>query len=122
MSSTKLRHLAVTAVTIMILTAAAAPGLAQTADVQVSYTWTAPTTGSVVDHYVVQHQVNGGAWTQIATVTSNQYTLTASVGDTHSIRVAGVDAQDRQGAWSEASDPYTPDPGAPGQPGKPIIF
>jgi hypothetical protein len=120
MSSMKLQHIAVTAVTIMILTATVAPAQAQ--DVAVAYTWTAPTTGSAVDHYVVEHQVNGGAWTPIATVTSNQYTLTASLGDTHSIRVAAVDAQDRQGIYSPASDPYTPDPGAPGQPGKPIVF
>jgi len=92
------------------------------ADVQVNYSWTAPTTGTAVDHYVIQHSVNGGPWSQIATSASNSYTLTASEGDSHQIRVAGVDAQDRQGVYSVSSDPYVPDAGAPGQPGKPILF
>lgn len=94
--------------------------LAQT--VQVDYTWTAPTSGSTVDHYVIQHSVNGGAWTQVATSSSNTYTLTATVGEAHRLRVAGVDSQDRMGTYSSPSDSYTPDLGPPGQPGKPIIF
>ena len=92
------------------------------ADVQVNYSWTAPTTGTPVDHYVIQHAVNGGPWTQVATSATNSYTLTASEGDSHQIRVAGVDAQDRQGVYSISSDPYVPDAGPPGQPGKPILF
>jgi len=88
----------------------------------VSYTWTAPTTGSSVDHYIVQHSVDGGAWTQVGSVSNNSYTLNAEFGVAHRIRVAGVDASDRQGPFSVASDPYTPDLGSPGQPGKPIIF
>jgi len=95
--------------------------LAQT-ELPVDYTWTAPTTGSPVVHYVIQHSVNGGDWAQIATSTSNTFTLTATVGDAHRIRVAGVDAEARQGGYSLPSDAYTPDVGAPGQPGKPIIF
>ena len=39
-----------------------------------------------------------------------------------SMRVAGMDANNRQGIFSVASDPYLPDAGAPGQPGKPILF
>ncbi len=100
---------------------AASPALAQT-ELPVNYEWTAPVSGSPVDHYVVQQSVNGGPWVQIATASSVTYTLSATIGDSHSIRVAGVDAQDRQGAYSVASDPYTPDLGNPGQPGKPIIF
>jgi len=92
------------------------------ADVAVNYQWSAPTSGSPVDHYVVQQSVNGGSWSQIATSSSTTYTLSASVGDAHSIRVAGVDADGRQGEFSVASDPYTPDLGTPGRPGKPIIF
>ena len=120
MSITKLQHLAATVVAITILATVAAPAQAQTVDL--SFQWTAPTSGSAVAHYVVQHQTDGGAWTDVGQVTLNQYTLTATVGVAHAIRVAAVDAQDRQGVWSEPSDPYTPDPGAPGQPGKPIIF
>jgi len=116
----KLQHLAATVVAITVLAAAAAPAQAQTVDL--SFTWSAPTTGSAVDHYVVQHQEDGGAWTDMGSVATNQYVLAATVGVAHAIRVAAVDTQSRQGAWSEASDPYTPDPGAPGQPGKPIIF
>jgi len=95
--------------------------LAQT-DMPVGYTWTAPTTGTPVEFYVVQHSVDGGQWTQIGTTDTNSYTLNAAVGQSHQIRVAGVDADDRQGPFSQSSDPYTPDAGAPGQPGKPILF
>ena len=107
-----------------VLLAAVLPAtsaMAQT-EMPVSYTWTAPTTGTAVEYYVVEHSVNGGNWTQIGTTTENSYTLDATVGQSHQIRVAGVDASDRQGPFSNASDPYMPDAGAPGQPGKPILF
>jgi hypothetical protein len=99
----------------------AASSLAQT-EVPVNYTWTAPTTGSPVDFYEVEHSVNGGNWALVGTTDDNTYTLSATVGQSHQIRVRGVDDQDRRGPWSEASDPYLPDVGAPGQPGKPILF
>jgi len=99
----------------------AASSLAQT-EVQVNYSWTAPTTGTPVDFYKVQHSVNGGNWTEVGTSNDNTFTLTATVGQSHQIRVRGVDDQDREGPWSEASDPYLPDAGAPGQPGKPVLF
>jgi hypothetical protein len=89
---------------------------------EINYTWSAPTEGSTVVHYVVQHQIDGGSWANIGTVTVESYTLTADYDITHSIRVAGVDSEDRQGPWSIASDPYTPTLGAPGQPGKPTAL
>ena len=105
---------------LAILTTAllAAPASAQT--VNVSYSWTAPTTGSAVASYVIQQSIDGGAWAQVATSSTTSYTLAATTGHSHRIRVAGVDAQARQGIWSDPSDPYTADAGAPGQPGKPI--
>lgn len=108
--------LAVAALAVILMAGGAA--LAQE---QVTYTWTAPTTGSPVDHYVVQHSVDGGAWVTVATdVTETTYVLSAEYDHQHQIRVAGVDAQGRQGPFSEPSDPYTPTLGAPGQPGKPV--
>lgn len=96
----------------------AAPASAQTT-INVSYTWTAPTTGSAVVSYIVQDSVDAGTFAQVGTSSTTSYTLAASVGHSHSIRVAGVDSQSRQGPWSAASDVYTPDAGAPGTPGKP---
>ena len=107
---------------VVALLLGAASAQAQTETMDVSYQWTAPNGGSPVAFYVVEHSVDGGPWTQVATVTSNTYTLTAAVGSSHQIRVAGVDASNRQGPFSNASDPYSPDPGAPAQPGKPIVF
>ncbi len=120
--STKIIIKSVVALTLAVATLAAVPAMAQTATMDVSYQWTAPTSGSAVDHYVVQDSVDGGAWSDIGTSPTNSYTLAATVGVSHRIRVAGVDAQSRQGLFSVASDPYTPDPGSPGQPGQPIIF
>lgn len=110
-------------VALAILTAVLIPGhaLAQTT-VDIEYVWTAPTTGSPVDHYVVQHSADGRNWVTVGTVTQLSYVLSAEYGVSHQIRVAGVDVQDRQGPYSLPSDPYTPDAGAPGQPGQPIIF
>jgi hypothetical protein len=106
---------------VMLTTALlAAPASAQTTTVNVSYSWTAPTTGSAVTSYVIQQSIDGGTWTQIATSSTNSYTLAASIGHTHSIRVAGVDASARQGVWSDPSVVYTPDAGAPGKPGTPV--
>jgi len=106
---------------LLALSLAANMALAQTT-VQANFTWTAPTSGTAVDHYIVQHSVDGGAWTQVTTVTTNTYTLAATMGASHRIRVAGVDAASRQGPFSLPSTAYVPDPGAPSQPGKPILF
>ncbi len=108
---------------IPLLTALSILALAATAAAQeeVTYTWSAPTTGSPVDHYVVQHSEDGGNWVTVDNnAHSNEYVLTAAYDTEHSIRVAGVDGQGRQGPWSVASEPYTPTLGAPGQPGQPI--
>ena len=109
------------ALVVLSLSVIAATAGAQTTE-NVNYTWTAPTSGSAVEYYVVQHSVNGGPFVTVGTATSTGYTLVASVGDSHQIRVAGVDIDDRQGVYSEASDAYTPQLGAPGAPGKPIAM
>jgi hypothetical protein len=105
---------------VLIAFLALVPTVSAQTVTEVSYTWTPPTTGSPVHHYVVEHSVNGGPFVQIATASSNSYILPATVGDTHQIRVAGVDIQERQGPFSEPSEPYTPELGPPGQPGQPI--
>ncbi|MEZ4389132.1 MAG: fibronectin type III domain-containing protein [Candidatus Krumholzibacteriia bacterium] len=98
----------------------ALPAAAQT--VQVSASWAPPSEGSPVDHYVLQLSTDGGPFTTVGSVTGTSYTMELAVGSTYIARVAGVDAQDRQGPWSLGSDPYSPDLGPPGQPGKPIIM
>jgi hypothetical protein len=107
-------------IVVALATLIAPAALAQTQTVH--YTWTAPTTGSAVHHYIVQHAIAGGAWVQVASVTTLTYNLAATYLESHQIRVAGVDALSRQGLWSVASDAYTPDAGAPGQPGKPVVI
>ncbi len=101
--------------------AGAVPAAAQTA-VEVTASWNAPTEGTPVEHYVFQLSTDGGPFVTVGSVTTTSYTLQLDVDHTYVARVAGVDAQDRQGPWSEASDPYTPDVGPPGAPGKPIIM
>jgi len=97
-----------------------APAVSAQTTQDVTFTWTPPTSGAAVDHYVVEQSVDDGPWVQIATVASNSFTLAATLEHSHQIRVAGVDALDRQGPFSEASDPYTPADSPPGEPGKPI--
>lgn len=98
----------------------------QATEPAVQYTWTAPTTGSPVDHYVVQYTNDGGAtWIDVGvSVTAETYTF-LNVFEylvTYQVRVAGVDALGRQGPWSVPSDPYMPDQGVPGEPGKPTVI
>jgi glyoxylate utilization-related uncharacterized protein len=96
------------------------PAQAQTT-VQVTASWTAPTTGSPVHHYVVELSTGGGAYQAAGTTTTLSISLTLTVGTTYTVRVAGVDSQSRQGAYSLPSEPYTPTLGPPGQPGKPLV-
>lgn len=111
--------LAVVIVAIPIIVISAS----QTRTMTVTYTWTPPLTGNPVDHYVVELSVDGGAflsYTPTEPVTLEAVAMEYGFGHTYQIRVAGVDAQGRQGPFSEPSDPYLPDAGAPGQPGKPV--
>jgi len=103
-----------------ILVAGAWPATAQPVDVTAS--WTAPSTGSPVQHYVAQISTNGGPFLPAGTSETTSIDLALEVGATYTVRVAGVDDQGRQGPYSVASDPYTPDLGPPGQPGKPIVL
>jgi hypothetical protein len=105
---------------LAVLVVGALPAQAQT--VQVTASWTAPTTGSPVHHYVVQLSTNGGAYQSAGTSTTTSISLTLAIGSTYTVRVAGVDAQSRQGVYSLPSDAYTPDLGPPGQPGKPVVL
>ena len=103
---------------VMLLSALA---IGQTTSVNVTYTWTAPITGSAVHHYVVQTSADGTTWTTLAVQPANPtVTVNAPVGVQLLVRVAGVDAQSRQGVWSATSDPFVPDAGAPGAPSKPV--
>ncbi|HOX26952.1 MAG TPA: fibronectin type III domain-containing protein [Candidatus Krumholzibacteria bacterium] len=99
----------------------ALPAAAQTT-VEVTASWTPPTEGSPVDHYILQLSTDGGPFSTVASVSGTSYVLDLEIGHTYIARVAGVDAQDRQGPWSVSSDPYSPDLGPPGQPGKPIVM
>lgn len=107
---------------LLLLPLMVPPTWAQTTSMQVTYHWTAPTTGSPVDHYNVQVSYNGGeTWVDLPDVTSNTTTITMPVLVEATVRVRGVDLSSRAGPWSATSDPYTPDPGPPGSCGKPQI-
>lgn len=108
------------AMTLVVALLVGAMAIGQTTTINLTYNWSIPTTGSAVHHYVVQASSNGTTWSTLSTQpTTNSVTVAAPVGVQIQIRVAGVDAQGRQGPWSEAADPFVPDAGAPGAPGKP---
>jgi len=91
--------------------------------VDTQYTWTAPTTGTTVVHYVVQSRTSRNpTWITYALTTNNAIVFGGLAGVTQWIRVAGVDAEDIQGVFSQESDPYAPPfptTDVPSQPGKP---
>jgi hypothetical protein len=113
----RIRNAAWSALTLAILLPAAV--LAQ--PVNVDFRWTAPRTGGEVDHYNVYHIENDGPAVLTATEADTTFTLVASRGVRHRIRVSGVGEDGREGPLSLASDelyieiPQTGDeiPGAP---------
>lgn len=85
---------------------------------QVTYGWTAPTTGSPVEDYIVGVKTDEGEWViQDDPVTEERFTLTIFDEYTYRIRVAPRDAIGRVGPWSNASDMLDHPPGQPGTPG-----
>lgn len=86
-------------------------------------TWGPPTYGTPVVHYVLQLSTDEGAWEQVATTAGTSYDLTLTEGHSYRIRVAGVDAEGRQGPFCAPSPEYSPGSGstAPGQPGQPYL-
>jgi len=103
----------------MVMLGTASMALAQLGE-NVTYIWTAPTTGTPVVNYVVQISIDGAPYEYVGDAASETYTFYAEALLTYQIRVAGVDAQDRQGPYSVASDPLFLDYGAPGEAGKPV--
>lgn len=102
----------------VVLTLAAALGvigvtrqcaLAQTEEtIEWIYEWTAPTSGSPVDHYEIQVHRNGDLWQTDETDGDETHrTITVTFGDDISVRVRGVDASGRRGQWSAASNVET---------------
>lgn len=84
-------------------------------------TWGAPGGGSPAVRYVVQVKTDSGQFATYTTVTTTSAVLTLESGHTYIVRVAGVDARDRQGPWSAESEPWTPDLGPPTAPTKPTL-
>jgi hypothetical protein len=91
-------------------------------DVEVSASWIAPTEGSPVVNYVLELSEDGGPYVVYGSTEQTTMILLLKNFVTYTARVSGIDAQDRQGPWSNPSEPYTVDIGPPGQPGQPIIL
>lgn len=80
--------------------------------------------GSPAVAYVMQmrHQIDGntGDWFLYATaIEDTVITVTLPLFTPTQVRVAGIDAQNRQGPWSAPCEWYTGDFGPPGQPTTP---
>lgn len=99
-------------IALFLLTAATALAY----DVDVTASWDPPTTGSPAVSYVLEISEDGGPYVPYATTTETQVTVTLQAWRTYVARVAAIDAQDRQGPYSDESSPYTPDLGPPGAP------
>lgn len=88
--------------------------------IAVSASWSPPTEGSPVEHYILQISRDGGPFETVATTPDTTYQVELEHESTYIARVAGVDAQQRQGPWSEPSEPYSPfEHDLSGQPGQP---
>ena len=92
------------------------------AEIHITYVWTAPVGGSAVDYYACQLRAFSGEWDECGGDTIGEsITIIVDNGiQGLQLRVAGVDADDRQGPWSVPSVPYG-DAGPPSAPGMPVI-
>ena len=83
--------------------------------------WDAPTYGTPVVKYIVQHSIDGGAWYDYAlTDGSTTLNMTINFWVRHRVRVAGIDANDRQGPYSDSSEIYAPADSLPHPPYPPV--
>lgn len=106
------------AVSILTLVFIGACSDAQTQDdVSATAGWSPPTYGTPVEHYVLQHSINGAPWNTVTTTPDTLFSLVISYFDDHRVRVAGVDAEGRQGPFSLPSSVYNPSETRPGAPG-----
>ena len=78
------------------------------------FTWTPPTTGTPVHHYVVEVVINERETEVYDPVSSESIMLPVTYGNKYRVRVAAVDAVDVQGPFSLWSQPYTPELAPPG--------
>lgn len=85
------------------MTASVTKVLVDTYDI--TFFWTEPTSGSPVDRYVGELETDGGSWITWGYYPENTATLTFEKNKTYRFRVAGIDSLNRQGIFSEASDP-----------------
>jgi len=75
----------------------------------VKFTWTAPTTGSPVAHYLAEVEVNERDVLVFGPLNLAEVTVPVAYGNKYRVRVAAVDAQGIQGPMSVWSEPYSPE-------------
>ena len=75
----------------------------------VTFTWTAPTTGSAVDHYLAEVKINDLEVMEFGPLAQEQVTVQVAYGNKYQVRVAAVDAKGIQGPMSIWSEPYSPE-------------
>ena len=100
---------------VVVILALPGRGGAETANLR--YSWNPPLQGTPVVHYVVQIEYNSNTPLEYvdtySEVTETYYDFVAERGMECRARVAGVDAQGRQGPWSGWTirhGPIPPDP------------
>ena len=103
----------------IIITLLLVASLAVAQVLTITWTWTAPISGSPAVGYYVQLSSDGASWTTTDTVASTTVDLEMPFTENY-VRVIGYDAWGRSGEPSETSDPFS-DQGPPGPPGKPYV-
>lgn len=78
------------------------------------FSWAAPSTGTPVHHYKAQVIVNRTDTLFFDNLPSTTLKFSAKYGDDYMVRVAGVNASNRQGPWSDWSLPRMVELDSPG--------
>lgn len=79
----------------------------------IEYEWAAPTTGTLVSHYVAQVMVNERDTLYLDAIPTESLLVPAQAGNLYTIRVAGVDNEGIQGPWSSWSPSFIAEPENP---------
>lgn len=75
----------------------------------VRYTWSAPATGSPVVSYKAEVMVNDRDLLVFEGLQDESVSIQVDYGNKYLVRVAGLDAQNKQGPWSIWSLAYAPE-------------
>jgi len=76
--------------------------------IPIRFSWSEPLNGTKVIKYIIQHKIGESNWYNYAFSDINSIWIDVRYSENNTVRVAGIDSQNRQGPWSENSNILNP--------------